>query len=141
MSEHTPPRAMDFNVPIVRFDRTDRLRRAYGDEWEDMHRQAVKIASMTPLSYAEAVDRIIRRDFPETDLTPIYTEVKRAMGQLMEAFTSASTRWARQLREAGLLPEEPPADPRERALWMVKNRNTGPARPSAASARRPRRHN
>lgn len=31
--------------------------------------------------------------------------------------------------EIGLLPEAPPRDPRERASWLKKNRNTGPARP------------
>lgn len=31
-------------------------------------------------------------------------------------------------------------DTRERALAARRNRNTGPARPSAAAARRPRRH-
>lgn len=29
-------------------------------------------------------------------------------------------------RDAGLLPDVPPTDPRERALWLRRNRNTGP---------------
>lgn len=31
------------------------------------------------------------------------------------------------LQEAGAIPTPPPADPRERALWMRDHRNTGPA--------------
>ncbi len=32
--------------------------------------------------------------------------------------------------------EQPPEDPRERALWMLQHRNHGPAQPPAGKARR-----
>ena len=42
-----------------------------------------------------------------------------------------------QLRESGLIPEEPPSDPRERALWARQHRGTGPDR-QLQHQRRPR---
>lgn len=45
-----------------------------------------------------------------------------------------------RLRDAGLIPEEPPADPRDRALLARRHRSTGPPRPAAGHARRPRNH-
>lgn len=34
-----------------------------------------------------------------------------------------------QLTAAGVIPERMPTEPRERALWLKQNRNTGPAKP------------
>lgn len=42
------------------------------------------------------------------------------------------------LRDAGVLPEEPPTEPRARALWLARNRNTGPARATASQRPGPR---
>ena len=66
-----------------------------------------------------------------------------AFAQLIEAFNAAGRQLARsveqaapafaelrrQLAEAGMVPLEPPADPRARALHARRNRGTGPALP------------
>ncbi len=59
-----------------------------------------------------------------------------------EACRSASeqlTGWHKALREADVLPAEPPTDPRARALWLRQHRNTGPDR-QVQHRPRPRRH-
>lgn len=64
---------------------------------------------------------------------------------LVRALVPALAEWNRQieplvaqLREAGLLPEVPPEDPRARALWLRQHRGTGPSR-QVQHERRPRR--
>jgi hypothetical protein len=63
----------------------------------------------------------------------------RQVGELLRGFTEVfaslaehAQRAARSLgealRDAGVLPEEPPADPRARALWLRRHRGTGPDR-------------
>lgn len=59
----------------------------------------------------------------------------RAVEDLVRALAPAMTEFGRQLndmygklREAGILPEEPPGDPRARALWLRQHRGTGPDR-------------
>lgn len=54
---------------------------------------------------------------------------------LLRALAPAMTDLGRQLddvygklREAGIVPEEPPGDPRTRALWLRQHRGTGPDR-------------
>lgn len=61
---------------------------------------------------------------------------------LAEALMAAGRRIAKSLasmREhleaAGLLVEQPPADPKARALWLVQHRNTGPAQRQRAPRR------
>ncbi|GAA3404999.1 hypothetical protein [Pseudarthrobacter polychromogenes] len=53
--------------------------------------------------------------------------VKLAEG--FEAMTVGLVKFAEAAREAGLVPEEPPTDPRARALWMKQHRNHGPEQP------------
>ncbi len=55
-----------------------------------------------------------------------------------EAIGRAAEGMRAVLREAGVLPEEPPTDPRARALWLRQHRGTGPDR-QLQHARRPRR--
>ena len=138
-------------VPVVLFDEArtflaaQRLRARFPDEWEDMHRQALRIAEITPLSYEQAVDRIIRRE-PMTTAEAFEAFgrawqrlVKEVNDALEDLFGGPVKVWAEKLREAGLLPEVPPEDPRERALWAKQHRSTGPARPSGQNAHAPRR--
>ncbi|MGZ3140820.1 hypothetical protein ACVDFE_02205 [Lentzea chajnantorensis] len=62
--------------------------------------------------------------------------------ETVEVLAAAIEPAAEALRQLGLLVEEPPADPKARALWLRRNRNTGPARqqraPRAITARRSR---
>lgn len=67
-------------------------------------------------------------------------DVRRLMRQFTEAVTATHGQVQQLLRSAGVLPEEPPSDPRERALWARRNRSTGPPRPAAGHTRRPRNH-
>lgn len=78
---------------------------------------------------------------------------KKSMSEAFEDFGEAWVKLAEELAKvAATVPlvqfarerlntwAEPPPDVMERALQARKNRNTGPARPSAQAARRPRRH-
>jgi hypothetical protein len=53
---------------------------------------------------------------------PIFDGLASAMQQITTAFQQAATAFV----DAGLLDEQPPADPRARALWLRRHRNTGP---------------
>ena len=50
------------------------------------------------------------------NITDSFQNVLEAFQPLMES-----------LQESGLIATAPPTDPREFALWNIKNRNTGPA--------------
>lgn len=58
-----------------------------------------------------------------------------AMRPVFERVTAAHD----QLRSAGVIPEQPPTDPMERALYLRRNRNTGPAAQPLDPRRRGRR--
>ncbi len=72
--------------------------------------------------------------------------VVRAMNQAAEAMRRFLQQWAEQaapafeqlrrtldqFRAAGPVAEVPPTDPMERALWLRRNRNTGPKQPMRA---------
>ncbi len=69
--------------------------------------------------------------------------IQTVMRQMVDAINGTAPQVERlrdALRQAGQLPEEPPTDPRARALWARRNRSTGPSRPAAGHARRPRTH-
>ena len=61
-------------------------------------------------------------------------EVGQAWVDAWRDISEALVPIAEQLQRSGLIEEQPPTDPRERALWLRRNRNTGPS----ASARAPR---
>jgi hypothetical protein len=75
---------------------------------------------------------------------PLITdEQARALRQLFEDFGRAVSGALEQLRpvmdslrEAGVLPEVPPEDPKAKALWLRQHRNTGPTRPGPQHRRR-----
>lgn len=58
-------------------------------------------------------------------LTEVWTQLRPRIDAMREAFV-----------EAGRIAEQPPTDPRERALWLRQHRNTGPARPGPQKRRR-----
>jgi hypothetical protein len=62
----------------------------------------------------------------------------RALAEAIEAYRPLVESTYATLRDAGVLPEVPPEDPRERALWLRQHRGTGPDR-QVQHARRPRR--
>jgi hypothetical protein len=51
-----------------------------------------------------------------------------ALGRAVEAYGLAVRPVVEQLRDAGVLTELPPEEPRERALWVRQHRGTGPDR-------------
>jgi hypothetical protein len=78
---------------------------------------------------------------------PLITdEQSRLLRQLFEDFGRAASEAVaglrpvmESLREAGVIPEEPPKDPKTRALWLRQHRNTGPRRPGPQDSPRHRR--
>ena len=124
-----------------------RLKHTFGDEWELMHRQAITIARISPLSYDEAVERIILRE--SLPVVPVVT-YHSGKKTTLEAFEEFGKALRELVQEMGKVLEpfakytldklEPPASAMDRALQARKNRNTGPARPTGQAARRPRRH-
>lgn len=61
------------------------------------------------------------------------------LGRLAREAAAALGPVLERLREANLLPEEPPEDPQARALWLRQHRNTGPRRPGPQDSPRHRR--
>jgi hypothetical protein len=70
------------------------------------------------------------------ELGRIFTEFGRAISEALPKFQGLQ----QQLVEAGVSPEQPPSDPRARALWLRQHRNTGPAQRRAQHAHAPRWH-
>lgn len=64
-------------------------------------------------------------------------DAMRRVGVTIQSFAdryvAAFNHLAPKLRELGALLGEPPRDPRERALWLRRHRNTGPAHDWRAS--------
>ena len=52
-----------------------------------------------------------------------------------DAMRPALEQFAALARQVEMIPDEGPADPMERALWLRKNRNTGPKPPARAPKR------
>lgn len=75
-----------------------------------------------------------------THLRSVRDSFRAAIRQLGEAITATGGQMQQLLGAAGQPGEEPPADPRARALWARRNRSTGPPRPAAGHSRRPRNH-
>lgn len=69
-------------------------------------------------------------------LAPLWEQVRRACDEAARSMLALYE----QGREAGLLPDAGPTDPKARALWARQHRSTGPQVPRAQAARRPRRH-
>jgi hypothetical protein len=66
--------------------------------------------------------------------------VLRHWQEIMREATQGFNLLHSALRDVGALPDIPPEDPRERALWHVRNRHTGPDSTPVGQQRRPRRH-
>lgn len=65
-------------------------------------------------------------------------EAIRRFGEAMAVAINGTLGPTVERLKAACLHHDPPADPRQRALDVQQNRNTGPTRPSGQSARRPR---
>lgn len=63
-----------------------------------------------------------------------------AMWQAAAHVAERMQQLATALRRAGVLPDQPPDDPRARALWLRQHRNTGPSR-DVVHQHRPRQLN
>lgn len=72
------------------------------------------------------------------------TVLAARVNETFEGFRNVFAAFAKAIRpiveQLGRLAEQigqpgPPSDPRERALWLRRNRNTGPRRPSTAPLR------
>lgn len=88
-----------------------------------------------PVKRAE-LEESVRRFAERLQLT-IRPVIDAALRQA-EAIGRAYAHLGDTLRDAGALPEEPPDDPRERALWLRQQRGTGPDR-QVQRQHRPRR--
>jgi hypothetical protein len=94
----------------------------------------------------EAMRRVEAAYYPQPRYTPEdLRRFSQALQPSWDAITTAATRahagWRGvrdALRDAGLVPDEPPTDPRERALWARRNRNHGPEQPGPQNRRRNR---
>lgn len=60
------------------------------------------------------------------------TEMARQMQPVLQRFGGQVRELHRQLQDAGVVAEDVPADPMQRALWLRRNRNTGPKQPQRA---------
>lgn len=76
-----------------------------------------------------------RVEFPHLQDQQVLDQLAESWSRFVRATNDTATQIAEamrpiaaSLREAGLLPEEAPEEPRARALWMRHHRNTGPAK-------------
>lgn len=104
-------------------DPAPEVTRARFDAWLNASAEPVK-PIVSPRLWQQ-----IRDDFADfADMVTVTTK----------AAADALTRLGDQLREAGLVPDQPPTDPQARALWLRQHRNHGPARPGPQNTRRHR---
>jgi hypothetical protein len=68
---------------------------------------------------------------------PVFRQLVDNVNAVFEALAPAFEQLGRTL--GGLLPEQPPVDPVERALWLRQHRGTGPDR-QVQHRPRPRQH-
>ena len=84
---------------------------------------------MTNQLFREVLDG--RIPLPAKPKPPTLAEAfESAWERLAESFQAASKAFRpfmKSLQDVGLIATAPPTDPREFALWNIKNRNTGPA--------------
>jgi len=76
--------------------------------------------------------RIERMREAGEQLRLVIDSVRRGFEEMRPAIVQV----AESLRRAGVLAEQPPTDPRARALWLRQHRNTGPAKPGPQHRRR-----
>lgn len=70
----------------------------------------------------------IKNDGPP-DRALTQAEWAEAMKSFSDAVAHVVNTVRDAMRGANLLPEDPPTDPKERALWLKQRRNTGPEKP------------
>jgi hypothetical protein len=69
-------------------------------------------------------------------LRKAFEDLGRSVRKSLEQLGPVVTRLREDLREAGVLPEVPPEDPKAKALWLRQHRNTGPERRGPQHRRR-----
>ena len=77
------------------------------------------------------------------DVAAAAAGIRYMMTRYANAFATvgaAVTAMHDQFKQAGVLPDTPPDDPKAAALWHVRHRHNGPPRPAAGKSRRPRSH-
>lgn len=100
-----------------------RLRQSFASAGYYMSEEdAQRVAEQIQRGMAEMSEAM--RRFGE-QLAVVFDEIGRQLAPLME-----------EMERAEVLEQEPPTDPRERALWLRRNRNTGPQRHRQWSVRR-----
>lgn len=67
----------------------------------------------------------------KADWQAVFERAAEELGRSLSNFGQGIVQALEALRDAGLVAEEQPTDPRERALWAKRNRGTGPATPAA----------
>jgi len=117
------------------------------DDPIDPAREVYLVAGGTPAAraLAEALDDPEVRARLEEGVRRLAEAVSITMEAALAAFARtveqvgpAASQAYRTLRDAGVLPEQAPEDPRERALWLRRHRGSGPDR-QVQHRHRPRR--
>jgi hypothetical protein len=100
-------------------------------------RRVYLVAGGTPAArrLAEFLDDPETRARMEADLQRfaeqyglLVSSVSEALARAVEQYRPLLESVSATLRDAGVLPEQPPEDPRERALWLRQHRGAGPDR-------------
>lgn len=93
------------------------------------------LITTTPAPFRQALASIAVYGFEQAEREAIWQlTLQRAaaeMGRSLSELGKTIERVAEALRDAGIVAETPPTEPRERALWARRNRGTGPATPAA----------
>lgn len=78
-------------------------------------------------SFDEMLARSRRQQASVVDL--VLREVWAGFKPMFDDLVGALSKFGEAAKQAGLVAEEPPTDPRARALWMKQHRNHGPETP------------
>ena len=90
------------------------------------------IPRLDPAEFRAFLDKPLITPEQAEALSRMFADFRRAANEALAALGPVFE----QLREAGVLPETPPEDPRAKALWLRQHRSTGPARPGPQHRRR-----
>ena len=125
------PRYLDADDPIPIRSRVE----AYMDTLNAATTKAKKVGPWTMFGSTTTAPRHYTVDTQR--FSDLLTDASRSMTYVFDNFSAAFAPLFDALRGVDVIPEPGPTDPRERALWLRQNRNTGPSR-DIVHQRRPR---
>ncbi len=90
-------------------------------------RAAIRVGATTTLNREAVANAVADAEAAFRNFGEDLARLAQAWADHMKPALAQMAEVARQLRATGIITDEPPTDPMQRALWLRKNRNTGPS--------------